>query len=49
MARRAYAAFNRGDLEGMLADFAPDSGMSPPGRSLGSKRSIAGLRDFGGS
>jgi hypothetical protein len=25
MARRAYAAFNRGDLEGMLADFAPDS------------------------
>src|SRR5262245_45186258 len=23
LARRAYAAFNRGDLDGMLADFAP--------------------------
>ena len=24
MARRAYEAFNRGDLDGMVADFAPE-------------------------
>ena len=31
IARRAYAAFNRGDLEGMVADFAPEFEYVPTG------------------
>ena len=28
--RRAYAAFNRGDIDGMVADVAPDFEYVPP-------------------
>jgi len=51
MTRRAYEAFNRGDLESMLADFAPDfeyatTGMIPG--AGGVYRGPEGWRDFTG-
>jgi ketosteroid isomerase-like protein len=45
--RRGYDAFNRGDLEGMVADFAPNFEYVPAGAILGFDRGClpAGQRD----
>jgi uncharacterized protein len=51
MARRAYEAFNRGDLEGMVADLAPDFEYVSTGAILGADaayRGPDGLTDFVG-
>jgi len=49
IARRAYGAFDRGDFEGMIADFAPSfeyvTSGAIPGVS-GAYRGAEGLREF---
>ncbi len=50
--RRGYEAFNRGDLEGMVADFAPNFEYAPTGAIPGFDRDVyrrpEGLMEFVG-
>ena len=49
LARRAYEAFNRGDLDGMVADFAPTFEYASTGAipgAGGAYRGADGMREF---
>ena len=47
--RRAYEALNRGDLDGMVADFAPEFEFVPTGAVPGAGSCIRGGPTVGGS